>query len=249
MTINFFGREIEIGKNYVVAAVSILLVALGITGFLLRKNEADITVINKEDIRQSSTVERAEPYAAADSMENADKEKKLMIKVYVAGAVKNPGIVTLEKGQIIDDAVKAAGGATADADLDNINLAYILNENVMIKIGSKKQAKEEMNANAAPKASKSTSVQASGSLQVIKDSGGAVENEPIQAEKSNGKININTATAEELDKLPGVGVSTAQKIIAYRESNGKFKTAADIMKVSGIGQSKYNSMKDFITVD
>jgi len=66
---------------------------------------------------------------------------------------------------------------------------------------------------------------------------------------ANSKININTATVEELDSLPGIGPAIAAKIVAYREQNGKFKSIEDIMNVSGIGQSKFNNIKDFITVN
>ena len=74
------------------------------------------------------------------------------------------------------------------------------------------------------------------------------ETQTSSSSNSNGKVNINKASATELTAVPGIGASTAQKIVTYRDENGKFKTIEDIKNVSGIGDNKYNSMKDFICV-
>ena len=75
-----------------------------------------------------------------------------------------------------------------------------------------------------------------------------LENNSIIISSSNGKVNINKATVTELTGIPGVGQSTAEKIVAYREENGKFSSIEDIQKVSGIGSSKYQNIKDYISV-
>ena len=187
---------------------------------------------------------------------------KGQIKIYIVGCVKNPGIVTLEKGQMIDDAVRLAGGLTAEADAESINMVYELNENAMLYIKSGKEAeagaKSTVPANTAVKPASEGANPGKGA-ELIKDSGGNAaltgggggESEGKEAgdKGKTGRVNINTADAAELDTLPGIGEVTAGDIIAFREKNGPFKKPEDIMKVPRIKQSRFDSIKDFITVD
>lgn len=148
------------------------------------------------------------------------------IVVYVCGAVKENKVVTLEENSRVCDAIDAVGGLTKDADLTNINLAYILEDGEKIyipKIG------EEVKTESITSSSSSYSTYSSSSVK-------------------NNKININKATQTELETIPGVGPSTALKILDYREKNGKFSSIEDIKNVSGIGDAKYEKMKDYITV-
>lgn len=152
------------------------------------------------------------------------------IIVYICGAVKESKVITLPEDSRISDAIDAVGGLTDDADLTNINLAYILEDGEKIYIPKKG---EELQNEAS---TVSSSVQ-----------GSSYSNYSATSTKSN-KININKATQTELETIPGVGPSTALKIIEYREQNGKFSTIEDIKNVSGIGDAKYKKMKDYITV-
>lgn len=157
------------------------------------------------------------------NLENLDNTS---IIVYVCGAVNESKVVTLKENSRICDAIDAVGGLTKDADLTNINLAYILEDGEKIyipKIG------EKIESEATTSSSSSYSTYSSNSL------------------KTN-KININKATQTELETIPGVGPSTALKIINYREENGKFSSVEDIKNVSGIGDAKYEQMKEYITV-
>lgn len=86
-------------------------------------------------------------------------------------------------------------------------------------------------------------------IEIKSDSGGVLLNEKDDKDTSKGKININLATEAELDTLPGVGPSTASKIVSFREKSGNFKKIEDIMNVPGIGESKFENMKDFITIN
>lgn len=157
---------------------------------------------------------------------NTTKEEIMKIKIHIAGEVKNSGIYELEKECRISDAIEKAGGITPDADLTNVNLAYKLSDGQKIIIPSIEQ---ENNGN-----------------YIIEESGeNIIENEK---NTKNSKININTAGITELITLPGIGESTAQKIIDYRDENGKFENIEDIKKISGIGESKYNLLKDYIKV-
>ncbi|MGI6669772.1 MAG: helix-hairpin-helix domain-containing protein [Acetivibrionales bacterium] len=180
------------------------------------------------------------------------------IKVYVVGCVKNPGIVTIEKGQLIDDAVKKAGGPTGDADLDNINMVYALNENVMLRIKSKSETAHEAEAAKSNGTEPVTGRSAAGSGAVIipgSGSGAEITGDDENTGKSTktsekkGLVNINTASIAELDTLPGIGEATAKEIISFREKNGGFKKIEDIMKVPRIKQNRFQSIKDYITVD
>ena len=159
------------------------------------------------------------------------------IKVYVVGCVKKPGIVTLTRGQMVYDAVREAGGLTEDADVDNINMVYSLNENVMLVIKSKMENK------------------AVGEGAVVRcDSGSGAEVIGGGDDAADGRddmklVNINTAGVDELDTLPGIGEAKARDIIAYREKHGRFARIEDIMKVPGIKQNRFESIRDFITVE
>lgn len=152
------------------------------------------------------------------------------IIVYICGAVKESKVITLLENSRISDAIDAVGGLTDDADLTNINLAYILEDGEKIYI-PKKGEEPQNEASTA-----SSNVQSS-----------SYSNYSATSTKSN-KININKATQTELETIPGIGPSTALKIIEYREQNGKFSSIEDIKNVSGIGDAKYEKMKDYITV-
>lgn len=139
-------------------------------------------------------------------------------KVYVCGAVNNPGVYSFTEGDRRVDALKAAGGATEEAATDAVNLAQPLQDGEMIRIPTK----EEVLSGTVPEASDFSS--------------------------EDGKININTADVSQLQTLPGVGESRALQIIAYREENGPFGKPEDIMNVSGIKEGLYAKLKDHIKV-
>lgn len=242
-----FGKEYCISKVVLFAVILPVFLVIAafifITGHYISRSSGGIIV-------EKQSVENLPDESSAADKTNIVRESSQnsvpRIKVYVVGAVMHPGVVELEKGQIIEDAIKAAGGAKPEADLENINLAYILNENVMIKIKSKNEVKSEKKA-AGGKTNAHQDRTVEG-ITISKDSKGAIAGENTSSKETESKININTATLEELDKLDGVGQATAKKIMDYREKNGSFKTIDDIKKVSGIGDAKFNSFKDMITV-
>ena len=131
------------------------------------------------------------------------------------------------------------GGVREDAYVEAINLAYKLEDGMKIHIPTKQE--EE--------AKKEGQNQQQGEDYVVTSSGVADEQtSPETKNKSNAKININTATGTQLETLPGIGPSTANKITAYRKENGKFSNIEDIKEVSGIGEAKFNKIKDLICV-
>lgn len=159
------------------------------------------------------------------------KEEKII--VHVTGAVKKNGIVEVKENARINDVIEAAGGVTKDADLTNVNLAYIVEDGQKIYIPSKQDMIEskEINEN------KQKEIISEGAGDKVTGKIGGVS-----------KTNINKANLEGLKVLPGVGESTALKILEYRETHGKFKSIEDIKNVSGIGDGKFNSIKDLICI-
>ena len=143
------------------------------------------------------------------------------VRVYVSGAVAAPGVYTLPPHSLVNDALKAAGGASAEADLDKINLAQEVRDQQQIHVPRKGEAAPQL-ATPGP--------------------GGAAT--PV-----DHRVNINTATLAELDTLPKIGPSTAQHIIDYRTKNGPFKKIEDLKNVSGIGDVTFEALKDLITVE
>ncbi len=148
------------------------------------------------------------------------------ISVYICGYVNSPGVVKVTEGTRLDEAIGMVGGTLDSADLNAVNLAYKLADEDMVYI-PKKGEKPQNTSKAMP------------GVSTIKN---AIQNAP-------GKVNINTATESELDTLDGVGPSTAKAIIQYRNSNGPFKSIEEIKNVKGIGDAKYSSIKDNITVE
>lgn len=162
--------------------------------------------------------------------ENA-KEK---IAIHITGEVKQKGILYLNKGARIVDAIEAAGGATKNADLNQVNLAYILEDGQKIYIPNKNEKIEA-------------------GVYIITSSGNnvLVENGNNSNKNTKGageKVNINQANQTELETLPGIGPSLAQRIIEYRQENGNFQKIEDIQNVKGIGDSKYSNIKDSICI-
>jgi competence protein ComEA len=161
------------------------------------------------------------PSGQAVTLRPVPTEKPII--VHITGAVPRPGVYALAKGSRVQDGISAAGGFLADADKTGINLARALDDGEQLDI--------PFVAGASPVIG--TEVPLLGSTAI-----------PSSAEL----ININTASQTELETLPGIGPTTAQKIIQYREQNGPFINTQDIINVSGIGPGTYERIKDLITV-
>lgn len=150
------------------------------------------------------------------------------MKVYVTGAVVKPGVYSLPPGNRVSDAVDAAGGATADARLESINLALRVQDEGhyhIPKIGETASID-------------STTGDANSGFQVGgTDSPGLCE----------GLIDINSAAAELLESLPNIGQVRAAAVVSYREANGGFKSLEDVTNVSGIGPATYEAIRELAT--
>ena len=279
MEITLFGRQIFINKILLICLLIIIILGFGVLGYFLKQvykplssSEIEVT---KTSIVKTEKVESLSERNSSEEIENVEEEPE--IKVYVVGCVNKPGVVTIKKGQVIDEAIKMAGGATKEADLENINLAYIINENTMIRIKAKasnivaNEGNSKGNANKQVASSKpKTSVsQQKASLSadsddsdysksnilnsgvdIVTDSMGCVvEDKKTDSKEEGSLININKASQAELENLPNVGPATAKAIISFREKNGGFKKLTDIMKITGIKQKTYDKIKDFICIE
>ena len=161
------------------------------------------------------------------SEEKVDKSNRIVI--YITGAIKREGIYELEENSRIADSIEAAGGLTEEANIEDINLAYVLEDGMKVHIPVKSEDINEIQDNTNQYIAKEKSTSA-------------------DLKNSTEKININTASQTELETLPGIGPSIALKIVSYRRENGKFTKIEDIKKVSGIGENKYSKIKDLIKV-
>lgn len=168
--------------------------------------------------------------------ESESKDTKEKIIIYIAGAIKNEGVYELDENSRIADCIEKAGGLTEDANLQDINLAYMLEDGMKIYIPKNSESNNHDNT-------ESNATTENDKREVTVKN---IENK--NSKTQNVKININTATQTELETLPGIGSSTALKIINYRKENGKFKSIEDIKNVNGIGDSKYNKIKDMIKI-
>lgn len=155
---------------------------------------------------------------ALDEGTSAKVETPRSITVYVTGEVKKPGLVTLTEGKRVADAVNAVGGVIETADIDRINMAAFLEDGMQVRVPARVGGDAERPKNAT------------------------------NGKNAEGQINLNTASEKELQELPGIGPAMSARIIEYRETNGNFQTIEDLKKVRGIGNAKFEKLKDKVTV-
>ena len=200
---------------------------------------------------QSATQSTAQPGANPSASAQGGASGEATVQVHVAGAVNNPGVYTLPAQGRAVDAIAAASGAAADADLDRVNLAGALSDGVQIYVPHRGET-------AAP-----AQIQPNGGTANA-DQGnaanGAAQNNAAQpqpartltasgsAQKGSTPVNINTATAEELQSLPRIGPAMAQRIIAWREAHGGFRSVDELDAVPGIGPSMLENLRPLVTV-
>lgn len=163
--------------------------------------------------------------------------------VHVTGHVKNPGVYELEPGSRVKDAIESAGGALPNADLESINLAQKLSDGEQIYIAPKGQIPPPVTSTVRGSEEMQTSAMATSTADSKRSSTSAPEKLTYPGQDT---VNINTAGLQELQRLPGVGPATAQKIIDYRTENGRFDSVDELEEVSGIGPAKLEKMRPFV---
>ncbi|MFC3882992.1 helix-hairpin-helix domain-containing protein [Bacillus songklensis] len=153
----------------------------------------------------------------AEKKSRESQSASLSIVVDVKGAVQTPGVYEMKEGSRVKDAVMSAGGFIKEADINQVNLAGKLKDEMVIYI---------------PKLGEMPALPAA----------------PLQVEENAELVNINAASSEQLQSLPGIGPSKAEAIIAYREEKGGFQKAEDLMNVSGIGEKSFEKIKEHVTI-
>jgi len=199
------------------------LVPLSTTGLLAASLGAvaalGLGVVGFRLLRQPAPAELSLPRATPPASVPSTAVQGPVV-VYVAGAVARPGVYPVGAGARVADAVGAAGGTTSEADLDPLNLAARLSDGDRIFVPRKGQAPPPV-VGPGPTGGGST---------------------------PSGPVNLNTATAEQLEALSGVGPATAHAIVTWRQQHGRFRSVQDLLQVRGIGPAKLESLRDQVTV-
>lgn len=183
----------------------------------------DISALSTSSSQKSSKDLSERP---AQSKTEATDTQREQVTVDVKGAVTKPGVYTLKESSRVTDAIKAAGGMTEDADAKSVNLAASLSDEEVIYVASKDE-----------------------NVSVVDQSdSGAASDKGGKTSQKDGKINLNTATSEELQTISGIGAKRAEDIIAYRESHGGFQSVDDLKNVSGIGDKTLEKIRESIYV-
>ena len=197
----------------------------------------------------------AQPGANPSESAQGGASGEATVRVHVAGAVNNPGVYTLPAQGRAVDAIAAASGAAADADLDRVNLAGALSDGVQIYVPHRGEtaAPAQIQPNGGT-ANAGQGNAANGASQNGASQGGT-QPQPARtltpagsAQKGSTPVNINTATAEELQTLPRIGPAMAQRIIAWREAHGGFRSVDELDAVPGIGPSMLENLRPLVTV-
>jgi competence protein ComEA len=227
-------RKQFIAKIFLVIAVILFFVGIAFFQVMRQALAESRNSIVVQTISASISVQSYRGTEHPDSGSTGPLVSAEGIPVYLVGAVKDPGIYTIDGPIYLYQLVERAGGFTGDADSRVVNLAFRITENIMIRIPTMDES------------SKGDSGGYSSALLVSTwqsfDSQSTGQNaEPV-------KVNINTADETALCTLPGIGESTAKAIMDYRTRNGPFQSIEGIMKVSGIKESRFRQIRDYITI-
>lgn len=202
-------------KQKIIIGIAALVVIAGIGIYLFVKNS------QYEEFDMNEVLVNAE-----------EKEYKGdTIIVHITGEVKEPGIIELPSEARIADAIEAAGGVTEGADLDEVNLAFVLSDGQKVYIPNKNE--KEVSGE---------------KVYITVGSGNNIIVQDKVEEGKKQKVNINEAKQEDFEQLPGIGPSIAQRIVEYRDQNGKFTSIDELQEVKGIGEAKFENIKEYVTI-
>ncbi len=237
-------------KNYVSERkleLLIIVLLLGTICFLVWNSyfKKDKVLLEDDDVNLISyNLEKVE--------ESSNVSEEKYIWVDVKGEVKKPGVYKLKENSRVIDAINVSGGLTKKAYTKYINLSRILKDENVIIVNSTSEIKKVSSGNNITEVKINNDSKNSASISeselITNDNVKSEEDNTVNSLENNQKVNINTATKEELMKLSNIGESKAEKIIDYRTANGNFNSIEDIKKVSGIGDKLYDSIKENITV-
>lgn len=228
-------KKVEIPKKWLGLMIGLCVFSLVAAMIEYQRYKPAGWAIESSDIQDKQAVaDPAEP-AQANSADPADQNtidssggnvnsqatgKVIQIPVYLVGAVKHPGIYQVNRGSYLYELIEQAGGLREDAAAEEINLAQKITENIHIRVPT---------------------------IDEFREHPGFAWTDGRE-EQGQSMVNLNQATVDELDALPGIGPATAKAIVDFRERNGPFATREDLMKVAGIKQSRFDTIADMIEV-
>ena len=255
-----FFEDQKVSRIFDLVIVFLLLVVIGFDVFYLEKEYQDDKVKSYVTEIDSNDIAINEKEFISEKIENVEPVLK-MFRVDIKGAVKNPGVYELVEGSIINNVIELAGGLKSTANTKYLNLSKKITDEMVINVFTsseiKKMTEEEVKVIVEECiCDTEETIQCDGS-SIIEVGDKTEDNNEVNNNDSskenidlenNTKININTASLEELMTLSGVGEAKAKAIIEYRNTSGGFKTLEEIKNVSGIGDAAYNKIKDNITI-
>jgi competence protein ComEA len=203
--------ELHVKKKALAGVVALVAIVAGYI-YMEQDQEPEVSA----DIFAEESDVFAEPEEATVSAES----EPTVIKVDVKGAIQNPGVFTAETGDRVIDIIAEAGDFTENADKNRVNLAQLVEDQMVIYVPKIGEESTFVSETAQPQGTAS----------------------------DDGKVNLNSASQSELETIPGIGPSKALTIIEYREQNGPFQSVEDIKNISGIGDKTFEKLKDSITV-
>ena len=238
--------KFRIVLNIIVIVLLIALIVITVFGFLKKEDTTTTTSNDIVALKEDKT----------KNVEEKKEEDKAKLYVDIKGAIKKPGVYEVSENMIINDVIKLAGGLKSNASTKYVNLSKKVTDQMVIYIYTVNQIKKISEPSSEPCVVETEDISKCEGSSIIEtspfnDNSSTKEQKNSSIENNNqtsSKININTASVDELVTLNGIGEAKAKSIIEYRETNGNFKTIEDIMNVSGIGEAAYNKIKDNITV-
>ena len=213
---------VTLAAALVLAAAGFMLAGPGKGGFSVERADASEPQAGADAAAAGEGAVGAGQGASAEPGGGAEAA----LRVHVGGAVASPGVYEVDAGSRVEVAVEAAGGLAEGAAPDALNLARPLADGEQVIVPTLEEVEQSAAAGSA--------------LGAASGAGGA--------SPASGKVNLNTAGADELDALPGIGPATAEKIVADRQSNGPFADVEDLKRVSGIGDKKFAQLVDLVCV-
>lgn len=230
----------KIDKDYVIIGIIVIAVIMFMIINLGKIREFE-NKDNDKIINVESSINTDNDKNEENKEQKDDNSKEQIVNgggifVHIDGYINNPGVYEIKENDRIKTLIDKAGGFKEGYSIKNINLAAKLSDGDKIYIPSVSEEKNSENNN-------NININSSGKGQNVK-----ADRNNVSIMKNNSKININTANISELKQITGIGESTANKIIDYRENVGKFKKIGDIKEVKGIGDAKYESLKNKITI-
>ena len=219
-------------KQIVIGIIIFIFLVGGVVGTIYYFN-------NKKEPKKPEIILKKKP-----KKENKEVEEVILFQVDIKGEVRTPGIYQIKEGSRVMDVINMAGGLTENANTTVINLSKKVLDEMVIIIYSNSEVEDFKRTKEVEEQVQSSCIQKE--ENAVKNDA-CIEIDNYQDGQVLGKININTATVEQLTALPGVGESKAKSIVEYRNTNGNFNIIEDIKNVTGIGDSLFAKIKDYIT--